>query len=47
MRIRGLDPSGFLKAKSTKTGEIILLQPDGNTFDMLKGLISVKPQHIF
>ena len=39
--IRGLDSSGFLKAR-LKSGEIVLLQPDGNSFDMLKGLITVK-----
>ncbi|KAJ3270236.1 hypothetical protein HDV01_000453 [Terramyces sp. JEL0728] len=39
--IRGLDESGFLKAK-TNQGAIISLQPDGNSFDMLKGLIYVK-----
>ncbi|KAJ3306136.1 biotin holocarboxylase synthetase [Kappamyces sp. JEL0829] len=39
--VRGLDPSGFLKAK-TLDGELILLQPDGNSFDMTKGLITVK-----
>lgn len=39
--IRGLDSTGFLKSKA-EDGEIILLQPDGNTFDMIKGLITVK-----
>ncbi|KAJ3324299.1 biotin holocarboxylase synthetase [Boothiomyces sp. JEL0866] len=39
--IRGLDENGFLKAK-TNAGGIISLQPDGNSFDMLKGLIFVK-----
>ncbi len=39
--LRGLDKTGFLKAK-TDHGDIILLQPDGNSFDMLKNLISVK-----
>lgn len=39
--IRGLDNTGFLKAK-TDHGDMILLQPDGNSFDMLKNLISLK-----
>lgn len=39
--IRGLDENGFLKAKTT-SGNLISLQPDGNSFDMLKGLIYVK-----
>jgi biotin--protein ligase len=34
--IRGLDPSGFLKARDHQ-GQVILLQPDGNSFDMVKG----------
>jgi hypothetical protein len=40
-RITGLDSSGLLRA-ITDDGEIYLLQPDGNSFDMLKGLISKK-----
>jgi biotin--protein ligase len=46
MIIRGLDSSGFLKTKSAN-GDVVLLQPDGNTFDMLKNLISVKESHVF
>jgi hypothetical protein len=36
----GLDSTGLLKAK-TADG-FILLQPDGNSFDILKGLIKLK-----
>ncbi|CAG8520065.1 5945_t:CDS:2 [Racocetra fulgida] len=31
---------GFLKAMVINTNEIVMLQPDGNSFDMMKGLIS-------
>ena len=41
--IVGIDASGLLKAVSSD-GNIILLQPDGNSFNMLKGLISRKIQ---
>ncbi|KAJ2994863.1 biotin holocarboxylase synthetase [Globomyces sp. JEL0801] len=41
--IRGIDESGFLKVKSTDgLNTILSLQPDGNSFDMLKNLIYVK-----
>ncbi|CAG8647177.1 10508_t:CDS:2 [Cetraspora pellucida] len=33
---------GFLKAMIIDTNEIVMLQPDGNSFDMMKGLISRK-----
>ncbi|KAJ3216848.1 biotin holocarboxylase synthetase [Dinochytrium kinnereticum] len=39
--IKGIDTSGLLKA-TDENGESYLLQPDGNTFDMMKGLISRK-----
>ncbi|XP_071818665.1 biotin--protein ligase-like isoform X3 [Apostichopus japonicus] len=37
----GLDSSGFLEVKD-KDGKLISLQPDGNSFDMLKNLIQMK-----
>ncbi|PIK55557.1 hypothetical protein BSL78_07513 [Apostichopus japonicus] len=37
----GLDGSGFLEVKD-KDGKLISLQPDGNSFDMLKNLIQMK-----
>uniref|UniRef100_A0A158R4T8 BPL/LPL catalytic domain-containing protein n=1 Tax=Syphacia muris TaxID=451379 RepID=A0A158R4T8_9BILA len=40
--IRGLDEHGFLEVRSRQNGRIMILHPDGNTFDMMKGLISVK-----
>jgi biotin--protein ligase len=42
MIIQGLDTSGFLKAVSKIDGSVSVLQPDGNSFDMLKNLITVK-----
>ncbi|KAJ3300654.1 biotin holocarboxylase synthetase [Borealophlyctis nickersoniae] len=41
-RIVGLDSSGLLKAVEEGGGREYLLQPDGNSFDMMKGLISRK-----
>jgi biotin--protein ligase len=40
--INGISSSGLLKAIPVRGGEELLLQPDGNSFDMLKGLISAK-----
>ncbi|KAJ8026735.1 Biotin--protein ligase [Holothuria leucospilota] len=37
----GLDGSGYLEVKDEK-GKLISLQPDGNSFDMLKNLIQMK-----
>lgn len=42
MVIRGLDEHGFLVVRSRQSGKIMVVHPDGNTFDMMKGLISVK-----
>lgn len=39
--IIGLDDYGFLKVRGER-GEIFSVQPDGNTFDMLSGLIAPK-----
>ncbi|XP_064607111.1 biotin--protein ligase-like [Liolophura sinensis] len=39
--IQGLDEHGYLKVM-TSSGEPLSLQPDGNTFDMLRNLISIK-----
>lgn len=40
--IRGLDPSGYLEVRSKTTGKLFTVMDDGNTFDMLKGLIRPK-----
>lgn len=39
--IIGLDEFGFLLVQ-TKSGKLLSVQPDGNTFDMLKNLIAIK-----
>ena len=39
--IIGLDEFGFLLVQ-TKSGKLLSVQPDGNTFDMLKNLIAMK-----
>ena len=39
--VRGLDPNGFLLVE-TNNGDILSLQPDGNSFDMMQGLITIK-----
>lgn len=40
----GIDDFGFLKVRRD-SGEICVVQPDGNTFDMIKGLIAPKPKY--
>jgi len=37
----GVDQYGYLQVLK-KTGELISLQPDGNSFDITKGLIAMK-----
>lgn len=39
--IKGLDDFGFLLVH-TKSGESLSVQPDGNSFDMLRNLIAMK-----
>ncbi|XP_057664831.1 biotin--protein ligase [Diorhabda carinulata] len=41
MKIVGIDEFGFLKVQSPE-GDVSTIHPDGNTFDMLQGLISRK-----
>ncbi|KAL3270547.1 hypothetical protein HHI36_021085 [Cryptolaemus montrouzieri] len=38
----GIDDFGFLKVK-LENGEVSVVHPDGNTFDMIQGLIAPKP----
>ncbi|OJA12338.1 hypothetical protein AZE42_02788 [Rhizopogon vesiculosus] len=45
VRIIGITPDyGLLRTVPLSGGEFIDLQPDGNSFDMMKGLISMKKQ---
>ena len=41
VEIIGLDNFGFLSVQ-TNSGKTLSVQPDGNTFDMLKNLIAMK-----
>ena len=41
--ILGIDDYGYLRVRTNKTQELLSLQPDGNTFDIMKGLIATKP----
>ena len=41
VQIKGLDDFGFLRVVN-KQGEQLSVQPDGNSFDMLRNLIAVK-----
>lgn len=41
VKIVGIDDFGYLTVKSVD-GTVSAVQPDGNTFDMLKGLIAPK-----
>uniref|UniRef100_A0A7E4WC57 BPL/LPL catalytic domain-containing protein n=1 Tax=Panagrellus redivivus TaxID=6233 RepID=A0A7E4WC57_PANRE len=40
--IRGLDHHGFLEVRSKQSGKVFSVQDNGNTFDMMKGLIRPK-----
>ena len=42
--IKGLDTNGFLLVESKDRG-FLSLQPDGNSFDMMKGLIKIKERN--
>ena len=39
--VRGLDSNGFLLVENDN-GKLLSLQPDGNSFDMMQGLITIK-----
>ena len=39
--ILGIDDYGYLRVRTNKTQELLSLQPDGNTFDIMKGLIAI------
>lgn len=40
--IRGLDDYGYLQVQTKRSGKIFSVHDDGNTFDMMKGLIRPK-----
>ena len=40
--ITGIDEYGYLLVRSRKDGARLSLQPDGNSFDIMKGLIAMK-----
>ncbi|KAF2360511.1 Biotin--acetyl-CoA-carboxylase ligase [Trinorchestia longiramus] len=40
--ITGIDYYGFLKGVDCETGEAVPIQPDGNSFDMMEGLVYTK-----
>jgi hypothetical protein len=42
VRIQGLTPSGFLKAVEEGSGRVYELTPDGNSLDMMAGLLRRK-----
>ncbi|KAI9222854.1 biotin-protein ligase [Blastocladiella britannica] len=42
MRISGIDENGFLVGADTTTMARVVVQPDGNSFDMMRGLIRRK-----
>ena len=39
--VLGIDDFGYLQVQ-TRDGEVISLQPDGNSFDMMSNMISIK-----
>ena len=40
--ILGIDNYGYLRVETNRSKEVLSLQPDGNTFDIMKGLIATK-----
>ena len=42
VRIEGISHQGFLKTRDVESGTVYEVQPDGNSFDALKGLITIK-----
>ena len=40
--VEGLDTFGFLSVRSNSSGTLVTVHPDGNSFDMMKGLIHPK-----
>ena len=40
--ILGIVGYGYLRVRTNRTKEVLSLQPDGNTFDIMKGLIATK-----
>ena len=40
--ILGIDDYGYLRVETKGSKEVVSLQPDGNTFDIMKGLIATK-----
>ncbi len=41
VEVRGIDEYGYLRVQCS-SGEELSLQPDGNSFDIMKGLIAMK-----
>lgn len=39
--ITGIDEYGYLRVR-TVSSDVLTVQPDGNTFDIMKGLIKIK-----
>ena len=40
--VDSIDEFGFLRVKNVPTGQIMTVQDDGNSFDMMRGLIAPK-----
>ena len=40
--VMGIDDYGYLVVKMLDSREIVTLQPDGNSFDMMKNMIKIK-----
>ena len=40
--VDSVDEFGFLRMKNVSTGQIMTVQDDGNSFDMMRGLIAPK-----
>lgn len=42
VRITGIDYYGFLQGRDVLTGENVSIHPDGNSFNMMEGLVYTK-----
>ena len=40
--VAGVTAQGFLRVRASDTGEVIEAMPDGNSFDMMHGLITIR-----
>ena len=40
--VQGVTSQGFLQVRAADTGEVVEVMPDGNSFDMMHGLVTIR-----